>query len=125
MAEGFLKRYAPKAEVHSAGTAPAERVHPLAVKVMQEKGIDLSAHRPKSVDQFLNQAFDYVITVCGEAEKNCPAFMGTVQHRQHIGFEDPAKVVGTEEFTLSEFRRIRDEIGETFRAFLTNNLGAG
>lgn len=122
MAEGFVKRLAPKAEVSSAGTAPAAQVHPLAVKVMREKGIDLSGHRPKSVDQFLSQAFDYVITVCGDAEENCPAFIGTVKHRQHIGFEDPAKVVGTEEFVLSEFRRIRDEIESRFGEFVRTEV---
>ncbi|MCU0453258.1 MAG: arsenate reductase ArsC [Bacteroidetes bacterium] len=118
MAEGFVQCFAPAAEVHSAGTAPAERVHPLAVKVMQEKGIDLSGHRPKSVDQFLSQPFDHVITVCGDAEENCPAFIGTVKHRWHIGFEDPAKVTGTEAFVLSEFRRIRDDIEARFGEFV-------
>jgi arsenate reductase len=122
MAEGFVKRFAPTAQVHSAGTAPAERVHPLAVKVMQEKGIDLSDHRPKSVDQFLSQPFDYVITVCGDAEENCPAFIGTVKHRLHIGFEDPAKVTGTDEHVLSEFRRIRDEIEARFGEFVRKEM---
>ncbi len=122
MAEGFVRQFAPSATVHSAGTAPAEQVHPLAVKVMQEKGVDISANTPQSVDTFLTQPFDYVITVCGDAEENCPAFIGTVKHRLHIGFEDPAKVTGTDDFVLSEFRRIRDEIETRFRAFVQDHI---
>lgn len=125
MAEGFVKRALPNAEVHSAGTIPASQVHPLAIRVMQEKGIDLSGHAPKSVERFLSQTFDYVITVCDDANESCPAFLGKVRHRVHLGFEDPAKAMGTDEFVLSEFRRIRDRIEATFKAFVTSELAGG
>ena len=90
MAEGFLKTY-DSLEVQSAGTNPADRVHPKAVRVMNEIGIDLSSHQPKMADEFLSEAFDYVITVCDNAKENSPLFLGDVKHRLHIEFEDPAK----------------------------------
>ena len=122
MAEGFVKRALPDAEVHSAGTFPASQVHPLAVKVMREKGIDLIGHTPKSVDQFLSQAFDYVITVCDDANESCPMFLGKVNHRVHLGCEDPAKATGSDEHILSEFRRIRDQIETTFTEFVRKEV---
>jgi arsenate reductase len=120
MAEGFLKSFDQKLEVRSAGTAPSDRVHPKAVEVMMEKGIDLSDHYPRKVDEFLDDAFDYVITVCGHAKENCPVFLGDVKQHLHIGFDDPAEATGTEEEIYGEFRRIRDEIHEKMRAFLTS-----
>jgi arsenate reductase len=122
MAEGFIQRALPDAEVHSAGTFPASQVHPLAVKVMREKGIDLSSHSPKKVDQFLSQSFDYVITVCDDANESCPAFLGKVKHRVHLGFEDPAKATGSDEHVLSEFRRIRDQIESTFTEYIRTEI---
>lgn len=118
MAEGFLKDFDPALEVMSAGTEPSDQVHPKAVIVMKELGIDLSDHYPQKVDEYLNEAFDYVITVCGHAKENCPVFLGEVKHQLHIGFEDPAEATGTEEQILGEFRRIRDEIRERMQAFL-------
>ena len=118
MAEGFLKSFDSQLEVYSAGTEPSDRVHPKAVEVMKEKGIDLSGHYPRKVDKFLNDAFDYVITVCGHAKENCPVFLGEVKHQLHIGFEDPAEATGSEEEIYNEFRRIRDEIQERMGAFL-------
>ncbi len=118
MAEGFLRSYDPAIEVFSAGTEPADQVHPKAVEVMKEKGIDLSDHYPQKVDEFLDDAFNYVITVCGHAKENCPVFLGEVKQHLHIGFEDPAEARGTEEEILNEFRRIRDEIRERMQAFL-------
>lgn len=109
-------------EVHSAGTEPAECVNPLAVKVMKEVGINISHQVPKSVNRYLGESWDYVITVCGGANESCPAFLGEVKHRLHIGFDDPSKVKGTEEFVLSEFRRVRDEIKERFYDFYLNEL---
>ena len=109
-------------EVHSAGTEPAECVNPLAVKVMKEVGINISHQVPKSVKRYLGESGDYVITVCGGANGSCPAFLGEVKHRLHIGFDDPSKVKGTEEFVLSEFRRVRDEIKERFYDFYLNEL---
>jgi arsenate reductase len=114
MAEGYLKSFDTNMEVYSAGTEPSGQVHPKAIQVMQEEGIDLSNNKPKSIDEFLQQEFDYVITVCSGAKESCPAFIGQVKHRLHIGFDDPAKAEGTEEFILSEFKRIRDEIKRDF-----------
>jgi arsenate reductase len=119
MAEGFLKSFDPRMEVYSAGTVPAERVHPKAIKVMREVGIDLSGHLPKLVDEFLHMDFDYVITVCDHAREQCPVFTGRVYHQEHIGFEDPAEAAGTEEEIMGVFRKVRDEIRERlFRWYL-------
>ena len=118
MAEGFLRSFNPEIEVYSAGTKPSDQVHPKAVGVMKEKGIDLSGHFPKNVDEFLAESFDYVITVCDHAKESCPVFLGDVKQRLHIGFEDPAEATGTEEEILEVFRRIRDEIRERMHAFL-------
>ncbi|MGK9369070.1 arsenate reductase ArsC [Melioribacter sp. Ez-97] len=120
MAEGFLKSFDPELEVYSAGTNPSSQVHPNAVKVMKEAGIDLSHNYPKNVDEFINQSFDYVITVCDNAKETCPVFMGKVKHQLHIGFEDPAEATGTEEEILNTFRRIRDEIKRDFYQFYIN-----
>jgi arsenate reductase (thioredoxin) len=117
MAEGFLKHFDPTLEVYSAGTHPASRVHPRAIEIMKEVGIDISANAPKSVDQFLTLPFDYVITVCDHAKETCPLFTGNVSHRVHIGFDDPAEAVGTDEEVTAVFRRVRDEIKEAFRQF--------
>ena len=122
MAEGFLKSFDPNLEVYSAGTAPAERVHPKAVQVMVEEGIDIRNNYPKSVDQFIDQSFDYVITVCDAAKESCPVFTGNVKHRLHIGFEDPAEATGTEEEILAVFRKVRDEIKRDFRRFYDDVL---
>ncbi|NTV46909.1 MAG: arsenate reductase ArsC [Chlorobiales bacterium] len=117
MAEGFLKSFCSSLEVFSAGTKPASAVHPKAVAVMREAGVDLRANYPKKVDEFLGQPFDYVITVCDSAKETCPVFVGTVMHRLHIGFDDPAEATGTEDAVLAEFRRIRDEIKDHFYQF--------
>lgn len=117
MAEGFIKHAHPDWNVYSAGTAASDRIHPLAVKVMSEVGIDISAGYPKTVDRFINQSFDYVITVCGNAKETCPAFMGVVHNREHIGFDDPAEATGSEEEKLLVFRRVRDEIHVQFSKY--------
>ena len=122
MAEGFLKSFDPEMEVFSAGTAPSDRVHPKAVVVMKEEGIDLSGHYPQKVDEFLDMAFDFVITVCGHAQENCPVFTGSVKQQLHIGFDDPAEAAGTEEEIYAEFRRIRDEIKERFSVFYVKKI---
>ena len=110
MAHGILKHIHPDAEVCSAGVRPASEVHPLAVKVMSEIGIDISGHYPKNVSQYLCQSWDYVITVCGGAKENCPSFTGRVTTRLHIGFDDPDAFTGPESEVIDEFRRVRDEI---------------
>ncbi len=120
MAEGFLKSFNPDFKVYSAGTYPSSIVHPKAIKVMNEVGIDLSKNYPKSVNQFLNEPFDYVITVCDNAKETCPIFIGNVGKQLHIGFEDPAEAQGTEEEILSVFRQIRDEIKKEFYEFYKN-----
>jgi len=89
---------------------------------MKEAGIDISHHTSDSVEIYLGEEWDYVITVCGGANESCPAFTGKVKHRLHIGFDDPSHAIGTEEFIWSEFRRVRDEIREKFYEFYKNNL---
>lgn len=122
MAEGFLKSFDSQLEIYSAGTNPSEQVHPKAIQIMKEVGIDLSQNYPKMVDKFLGESFDYVITVCDNAKETCPVFIGKVGKQLHIGFEDPADATGTEEEILSEFRRIRDEIKNDFYKFYEENL---
>ena len=122
MAEGFLHSMDDRLEVFSAGTFPARVVHPIAIQVMQEAGVDISGHTSKSVDVFLDQAFDYVITVCNDARESCPVFTGKVGHHLHMGFEDPSTTKGSEAFILSEFRRVRDEIKEDFSDFYLQTL---
>jgi len=117
MAEGFLRAFDNKLEVYSAGTNPSKAVHPNAIKVMAEIGIDLTSNYPKSVNEFLNQTFDYIITVCGGAKESCPIFTGNVKHRLHIGFDDPDEANGSDEEIIQEFKRIRDEILRDFFAF--------
>ena len=115
MAHGFIQSFSRDFEVHSAGTKPAERVNPKAIEVMKEVGIDLSNHSPKSVELYLNDAWDYVITVCGGANESCPSFKGNVGQRLHIDFDDPSDAIGTDEFVMKEFRRVRDEIREKLK----------
>lgn len=122
MAEGVLKSFDAELEVFSAGTNPAAQVHPYALAVMKEIGIDLSDNYPKKADEFLNDSFDYVITVCDDAKETCPVFFGKVKKQMHIGFSDPAKAMGKEEEVLNEFRRVRDEIRKNFYEFYDKNL---
>ena len=122
MAEGFLRSFDPELDVHSAGTVPATEVHPLAVQVMREKEIDLSANRPKKVDEFLAKPFDYVVTVCDGAKESCPLFIGQVRHRVHIGFDDPAAATGSDDEVLALFRRVRDEIEARFGRFYRETI---
>ena len=122
MAEGFLKCFDENLEVFSAGTKPAEKVNPFAIKVMSEIGIDISKSIAENVDKYISQSFDYVITVCDNAKETCPVFIGKVKHRLHIGFDDPADTVGTEEEVMPVYRRIRDEIKIDFYDFYKKNL---
>lgn len=114
MAEALLQSLDSNLQVNSAGTKPASHVHPLAIRVMKEINIDLSNHFPKNVDRFLNESFDYVITVCDNAKESCPVFLGRVTHRLHIGFPDPAEATGTPEEILAEFRQVRNMIRTAF-----------
>ncbi len=122
MAEGFLKSFDSELEVYSAGTKPAEKVNPKAVQVMNEIGIDISQNYPKDVEQYINDSFDYVITVCDNAKETCPVFIGKVEKQLHIGFEDPAEATGTEEEVLTVFRKVRDKINKDFYEFYLNEL---
>ncbi|HQH42085.1 MAG TPA: arsenate reductase ArsC [Bacteroidales bacterium] len=117
MAHGFLQSFGPELQVFSAGTEPAAQVNPKAIAVMKEAGIDISHHTPTHVEKYLDQEWDYVITVCDDANETCPAFLGKVKHRLHFGFEDPSKATGSEEFIWNEFRRIRDMIRQKFYEF--------
>ena len=124
MAEGFLRSFDNTLEVHSAGTHPADKVNPNAVKVMKEIGIDISHHKPELVDNYIDREWDYVITVCGGANENCPVFMGKVKHRLHMGYDDPSHATGTPEFIQSEYYRVRDEIRNGFLNFY-NGIARG
>ena len=116
MAEGILRSIAgDKFDVASAGVAPS-RVRPEAVEAMRDIGVDISTHRSKSVDEFLEEPFDYVITVCDNAKESCPVFPGNAE-RIHWSFDDPAAYEGTDDEKLSEFIRVRDQIFEKLRIF--------
>jgi len=114
MAEAFLQSFDSNVIVFSAGTKPEDKVDDMAIAVMQELGIDISQKIPKSVEKYINEYWDYVITVCNNAKETCPVFLGDVRHRIHIGFEDPSNIQGSDEYRLNEYRRIRDEIKEKF-----------
>lgn len=117
MAEGVLRAVAGDVvNVQSAGSKPAGYVHPKAIQVMREIGIDLSGHTSKHMNDFLGRPVRTVITVCGNADQACPVYPGQVS-RHHWGFDDPAHATGTEEEVLAEFRRVRDEIRRVFTAY--------
>ncbi len=117
MAEGIMRDLNSKMEVFSAGTRPEKEVNKYAVKVMAEIGINISQHYPKLVDSFISQPFDFVITVCDNAKEACPVFLGKVGKRVHIGFEDPADAIGTDDEKLVVYRKIRDQIKNDFTKF--------
>lgn len=118
MAEGLLRYKAGDCfEVASAGTNP-HAIHPLAVKVIEEIGVDISGYRSKSVKEFLNQEFDYIITVCNRAKEICPVFPGRVK-RIHWDLEDPAQAEGNEEEKLKIFRRTREELISRIEDFIS------
>ncbi len=117
LAEGILRHAAGDLfDVHSAGSKPAGYVHPKAITVMKEIGIDLSGHTSKHMKEFLQRKIDTVITVCGNADQACPMFPGQV-NRYHWGFLDPAHATGTEEEILFFFRQVRDQIKLVFEAY--------
>jgi arsenate reductase len=118
MAEGLLRKMGGDAfEVFSAGSKPAGYVHPLAIKAMEEVGVDISQHTSNSLEEFLGQPFDYVITVCDNAREACPVFPGAL-NQLHWGCDDPAHARGNEEERMRVFRRVRDEIGDRLNVFL-------
>jgi arsenate reductase (thioredoxin) len=122
LAEGILRAAARgRFRVASAGSRPAGHVHPLAVRVMAELGLDLAGHRSKHLNEFLATPVDTVITVCGHADQACPVFPGQV-NRHHFPFDDPAHATGTEAEQLAVFRRVRDEIRRVFAAYAAGRL---
>ena len=125
LAEGILRAAAGDTlNVQSAGSNPAGYVHPLAVQVMKEIGIDISAHHSKHMNEFLKQPVETVITVCGNADQACPMFPGQL-NRHHWGFDDPAHAIGTDEEKLKVFRRVRDQIKMVFQAYADGRLDQG
>ncbi len=122
MAHGFLQSFDDRITVCSAGTEASGRLNQNAVKAMGEIGIDISNHTSDSVTKYLNDEWDYVITVCGGANESCPAFVGKVDSRLHIGFDDPSHVKGTDDFIWSEFIRVRDEIKNGFYQFYEKEI---
>jgi arsenate reductase (thioredoxin) len=118
MAEGLINHsLGERWHALSAGTQPAGYVHPMAVQVMGELGIDLSQHASKSTELLRGQHFDLVVTVCGDAEENCPVWLGNGK-RVHVGFYDPAKAEGDEDARLAVFRQVRDEIRQRLLGYL-------
>lgn len=122
MAHGFLQSLDPRLQVFSAGTQPADRVNALAVQVMKEAGVDISHHVPAHVNQYLGEAWDFVITVCGGANESCPVFIGTVKSRLHFGFADPSCEQGTPQHVMEEFHRVRDAIQTRFFEFYRDQV---
>jgi len=122
MAHGWLQSFDKNLTVCSAGTQASGKLNEKAVKAMAEAGIDISHHTSDSVDKYLKDEWDYVITVCGGANEACPAFIGKVKHRLHIGFDDPSHATGSDEFIRSEFIRVRDEIKDGFYKFYIEQI---
>jgi arsenate reductase len=119
MAEGLINaRLGDQFVAYSAGTAPSGYVHPKAIEVMGELGVDLSQNESKSTDFFKGQYFDHVITVCDSAKETCPVWLGNAGQKSHIGFYDPAEAVGTDEAVTAVFRQVRDDIADRVLGFL-------
>jgi len=114
MAQGFLQSFDKELKVYSAGTEATGKLNSKAVEVMQEIGIDISHHTSDSIEKYLGEAWDYVVTVCGGANESCPSFIGNVKKRVHIRFDDPTYATGSETFIQNEYRRVRDEIKARF-----------
>jgi arsenate reductase (thioredoxin) len=122
IAQGFLQSFDNRMQIFSAGTEPASRINPTAVKVMKEAGIDISNNKPKNVDMYLNEEWDYVITVCDDANESCPVFPGKVRNRLHLGFEDPSKVKGSYTEIMNAFYEVRNEIKDAFYELFESEL---
>ena len=124
MAEGILRAAAGDVlDVRSAGSKPAGYVHPLAIRALEEIGIDISGHHSKHLDEFLSSDVETVITVCGNADQACPMFPGQM-NRHHWGFDDPAHATGSEDEQMAMFRRVRDEIRRVFEAYAAGRKDA-
>jgi len=118
MAEGMINHYLEEEwTAYSAGTEPAGYVHPLAIAVLAELGIDISSHTSKSTEDFRDMSLEWVITVCDDAAENCPVWLGQ-ENTVHIGFPDPANATGTDDEKMKVFRQVRDDIREQVLDFL-------
>lgn len=124
MAQGFLLSFDNNLQVFSAGTKPEKKVNPFAIELMQELGIDISKNTTNYIDEYLNKSWDYVITVCDDANETCPIFLGKVKNRLHIGFADPVKFTGKKDYVIGQYRRIRDQIKNEFTKFYLKKLKA-
>jgi arsenate reductase len=122
MAHGFLQSFDNNLYVRSAGTEASGKLNEKAVAVMKEIDIDISHHTSDSVNMYLDDEWDYVITVCGGANEACPAFMGKVKHRLHMGFDDPSEAIGTDDYIWDEFRKTRDGIKDAFYKFYNEEI---
>jgi len=122
MAQGFLQSFDKRLQVFSAGTEPAIKINPYAVEVMKKAGVDISHHKPANVGRYLNEEWDYVITVCDHAREVCPLFSGKVHKHLHMGFEDPSEVKGNYVETINEFYSIRNDIRDEFERFYETEL---
>ena len=122
MAHGYLQSFDHSLTVCSAGTEAAGKLNEGAVKAMAEVGIDISRHTSDSVEKYLDEPWDFVITVCDNANEKCPVFTGEVKQRLHFGFDDPSEAQGSPEFIESEYRRVRSEIWKRFRQFYRSEM---
>jgi len=122
MAEGLINHdFKGRIEAFSAGTEPKD-LNPKAVQVMAELGVDISQNSSDHISKYEDQTFDFVITLCGDANEKCPIFFGGVK-RVHMGFDDPPKAIGSNEEVLSVYRRVRDEIRQQVGAYLRKEIG--
>ena len=117
MAHGFLQALDSSLQVFSAGIHASGQIHPKAALVMAESGIPIMHHTSEPVEKYINEDWDFVITVCGGANEKCPIFRGHTKHRLHIGFDDPSDAIGSEDFVMNEFRRVRDLIKQKMQEF--------
>ena len=122
MAQGFLQSFDRRLDVYSAGTEPATKINQMAVEVMKKAGVDISHNKPKNADQYLNEEWDYVITVCDHANEVCPVFPGKVRNRLHMGFEDPSEAKGNYTEIINEFYRIRNDIRDEFYSLYESEI---
>lgn len=122
MAEAYLQSFDSKLEVMSAGSKPDNQIHPLAIEVMKEDGIDISNKKPKKIDQYLNESFDYVLTLCNKETSLLDAFNGNVQNKIHLNFEDPLTNCDDNSNEIETFRQTRDDIKENFERFYQAHL---
>ncbi len=114
MAEAWLQSFDDRLDVFSAGTRPEKEVNPFAIEVMKAVNINIHQQYPKPVGDFINDDFDFVITVCENAKKACPVFGGKVKHHLHIGFEDPADAIGTSDDILMVYKKVSSQIRDAF-----------